>query len=88
MKKSNDAESAEVISAIMQQLPSTGGSTELQEKQVMDLADLRAQQMKEEREMEQRLDEELYKKEREVAQQLEEQKKLVSAISSMPPPPV
>ena len=84
MEKTNDTESAEVIAAIMQQLPSTGSSSELQEKQVLELADLRAQQMKEERLMEQQLDKELYLKEREVVQQLEEQKKLVSGVSDVP----
>ena len=84
MEKTNDTESAEVITAIMQQLPSTGSSSELQEKQVLELADLRAQQMKEERLMEQQLDKELYLKEREVVQQLEEQKKLVSDVSDVP----
>ena len=84
MEKTNDTESAEVITAIMQQLPSTGSSSELQEKQVLELADLRAQQMKEERLMEHQLDKELYLKEREVVQQLEEQKKLVSDVSDVP----
>jgi len=84
VEKTNDTESAEVITAIMQQLPSTGSSSELQEKQVLELADLRAQQMKEERLMEQQLDKELYLKEREVVQQLEEQKKLVSDVSDVP----
>ena len=86
MEKSSDAESAEVISAIMKQLPSTEGGTEwhnLQEQQVMELADLRGQQMREERHMEQQLDEELYRKQREVVQQLEEQKKLVREVSRM-----
>ena len=88
VEKSSDAESAEVISAIVKQLPSSEGGTEwhnLQEQQVMELADLRGQQMREERHMEQQLDEELYRKQREVVQQLEEQKKLVRVVSGMSP---
>ena len=86
VEKSSDAESAEVISAIMKQLPSMEGGTEwhnLQEQQVMELADLRGQQMREERHMAQQLDEELYRKQREVVQQLEEQKKLVREVFRM-----